>query len=223
MSLEPLRNSPLFTALDEQQLTAATLHMRRQSLDAGDMLFRQNDEARHYYLVESGVIKLTRLSSEGEEKVIELIRSGETFAEAVMFMDHTRYPVSAQAVDESVVLALRNRHFCSLLRADNGLALRMLGQLSMRVHDLVQEIESLTLYDGTQRLVDYLISECERGNSTHLTLAAPKQVIASRLGITPETFSRLVQRLRGAGVLELSGANLTVKSLDALHAYRLRD
>lgn len=220
MNLDSLRKCPLFSSFDESQLRAATAGMRRQSLQAGAMLFHQDDEAQCFYVVERGVIKLTRLSPEGKEKVIELIRSGETFAEAVMFMDSSRYPVSAQAVDDSVVLRLKSRHFSNLLRTDNRLALRMLGQLSMRMHGLVEEVERLTLYDATQRLVNYLISEFERSNTTHLTLAIPKQVIASRLCITPETFSRLIQRLRGAGVLELRGTEITVNDLSSLRAYQ---
>ncbi|MEJ2653832.1 MAG: Crp/Fnr family transcriptional regulator [Acidihalobacter sp.] len=219
MSLDTLRNCPLFSALDNAQLAEAAADMRRVTLAAGSTLFLQGDEAQRYYVVDSGLIKLTRLSSDGEEKVIEMIRPGESFAEAVMFMDATRYPVTAQTVDDSVVLGLTNQRFLGLLYEDNRLALRMLGQLSMRVHGLVQEIEKLTLHDATYRLVNYLIVECERSASTTLTLAAPKQVIASRLGITPETFSRLVQRLRNAGLLELYGAEVIVKDLVALRTY----
>lgn len=223
MNLDTLRNCPLFSALDDAQLAEAAADMRRVPLAAGSALFRQGDEAQRFYVVDSGVIKLTRLSGDGEEKVIEMIRPGESFAEAVMFMDAKRYPVTAQAVDDSVVLGLANRRFFGLLRDDNRLALRMLGQLSMRVHGLVQEIEKLSLHNATHRLVNYLIGECERNNSNRLTLAAPKQVIASRLGITPETFSRLVQRLRSDGLLELRGAELAVNDLDALHDYLLKD
>ncbi|MEJ2633402.1 MAG: Crp/Fnr family transcriptional regulator [Acidihalobacter sp.] len=217
MSLDTLRNCPLFSALDDAQLAEAAADMRRVTLAAGSTLFLQGDEAQRYYVVDSGLIKLTRLSSDGEEKVIEMIRPGESFAEAVMFMDATRYPVTAQAVDDSVVLGLTNQRFLGLLYENNRLALRMLGQLSMRVHGLVQEIEKLTLHDATYRLVNYLIVECERSAST--TLTAFKQVIASRLGITPETFSRLVQRLRNAGLLELHGAEVIIKDLVALRTY----
>ena len=223
MNLATLRNCPLFSALDDAQLAEAAADMRRVPLPAGSALFRQGDEAQRFYVVDSGVIKLTRLSGDGEEKVIEMIRPGESFAEAVMFMDAKRYPVTAQAVDDSVVLGLTNRRFFGLLRDDNRLALRMLGQLSMRVHGLVQEIEKLSLHNATYRLVNYLVGECERSNSTRLTLAAPKQVIASRLGITPETFSRLVQRLRSEGVLDLRGAELTVNDLGALRDYLLKE
>ena len=223
MNLDTLRNCPLFSALDDAQLAEAAADMRRVPLTAGNALFRQGDEAQRFYVVDSGVIKLTRLSGDGEEKVIEMIRPGESFAEAVMFMDAKRYPVTAQAVDDSVVLGLTNRRFFGLLRDDNRLALRMLGQLSMRVHGLVQEIEKLSLHNATYRLINYLIGECERNDSTRLTLAAPKQVIASRLGITPETFSRLIQRLRNEGVLELRGAELTINDLGALHRYLLKD
>jgi CRP-like cAMP-binding protein len=223
VNLATLRNCPLFSALDDAQLAEATADMRRVPLAAGSALFSQGDEAQRFYVVDSGVVKLTRLSGDGEEKVIEMIRPGESFAEAVMFMDAKRYPVTAQAVDDSVVLALANHRFFALLRDDSRLALRMLGQLSMRVHGLVQEIEKLSLHGATYRLVNYLIDECERNDSTRLTLAAPKQVIASRLGITPETFSRLVQRLRSEGMLELRGAELTINDLAALRAYLLEN
>lgn len=195
-----------------------TRDMHCTRLDPGAVLFRQGGEARRFYFVESGLIKLTRLSVDGEERVIELIRHGGTFAEAVMFMEHKRYPVTAVTVDESVVLGLSNRRLLDLLAQDGHLALRMLGQLSMRMHALVQEIESLSLHDAGYRLVNYFVGECKRSGSTSLTLDAPKRIIASRLGMTPETFSRLVQRLRGQGLIKLEGAVVTIEDLDRLRA-----
>ncbi|APZ43526.1 Crp/Fnr family transcriptional regulator [Acidihalobacter ferrooxydans] len=216
MSLDILRNCPLFAALNAAQLAAAASGLRRQSLAAGTVLFHQNDAAAHYYIVEHGLIELDRLSPDGSGKVIELIGPGELFAEAVMFMNLPRYPVTARAVDDSAVLVLRNIALLDLLTTDNTLALHMLGHLSMRLHHLVQEIETLTLHDARYRLANYLLGECERRDTTRLTLPAPKQVIASRLGIKPETFSRLMHSLRSTGVIDVRGATLVVNDLAVL-------
>ncbi len=182
------------------------------------MLFEQGDPAQVYYVVERGMIKLAKVTPEGAEKVIEMIRPGESFAEAVMFMKKGRYPVNAQAVDDSSVVILKNRPFLDLLETDNALALRMLAHLSIRMHGLIQEVEALTCHTAIYRLINFLLNEQERSASTSFTLGAPKHVIASRLGITPETLSRLLHQLRSDGLVAIDGARIRITDMTALRS-----
>lgn len=213
-----LGRCPLFTALDERQLAVVADGWQRRSLAAGGTLFEQGDPAQVYYVVERGMIKLARVTPEGTEKVIEMIRPGESFAEAVMFMKKGRYPVSAQAVADSTVVILKNRAFLDLLETDNTLALRMLAHLSIRMHGLVQEVEALTCHTATYRLISFLLSEQERTADTSLTPSAPKHIIASRLGITPETLSRLLHQLRSEGLVAIDGAHIRITDQTGLRS-----
>jgi len=92
-----LRRSHLFFTLDMSQLAAVREGSRLLSLEDGQSLFETGDRATRFYFVDSGLVKLYRLSPEGAEKIIDIIQSGNTFAEALMFLEHPTYPVSAAA------------------------------------------------------------------------------------------------------------------------------
>ena len=91
--VDALRNTPLLSRLGEQQLQRVSTRAVHRTLDEGQWLFRQGDPARRFYLVVEGQLRLFRLSPEGTEKVIEIVSPGQTFAEALMFLNAPRYPV----------------------------------------------------------------------------------------------------------------------------------
>ena len=80
------------------------------------------------------------------------------------------------------------------------------------------EIDGLTLMKGTDRLSQYLLDHSEPDDSgrTVVELEAPKQVIASRIGVKPETLSRLLHKLAERGCIEMEGSRLFIKDADAL-------
>jgi CRP-like cAMP-binding protein len=147
------------------------------------------------------------------------MRPGETFAEAVMFMGaQGRYPVNAEAINESRLYAFEQKAFLNLLRESSDATFGLLGSMSRRLHMLVNQIESLTLQNATYRLVAYLLEEIPRDvrTSPEVQLTTPKGVIASRLAIQPETLSRILAKLRQGGLIEVHGNHITIRDVQAL-------
>lgn len=214
-----LRRAYLFAEMSEPHLQTMLQSMQDVHLDPGKALFRQGQAAERFYLLRDGLIKLFRLSPEGDEKIIELIRPGETFAEAVMFMgEKARYPVNAEAVNESRLYAFEQKTFLNLLHQSNDATFGLLGSMSRRLHMLVNQIDSLTLQNATYRLVAYLLEEIPRDvkTSPEVQLTTPKGVIASRLAIQPETLSRILAKLRQGGLIEVHGNHITIRDVQAL-------
>ncbi len=215
--LPQLSRNYLLSPLTAQEISRVAQRAGIRSLDAGTMLFRRGDEARHFYLVQSGLIKLYRLAPGGEEKVLELIRPQQIFAEAVMFMENI-YPVHATAVEPSTLIEFDSQDFLELLQENHTLAFRLMSSMSRRIHGLVNEIDQLTLHSGTERLIGFLLQGLpeQAENGVVVTLPASKQVIASRLGMQPETFSRILHKLRQAGLIEEDGHDLRLLDLAQL-------
>jgi CRP/FNR family transcriptional regulator, dissimilatory nitrate respiration regulator len=212
---QPLHRVHLFEPLNAEQLARVRDSTHEIRLQAGQPLFSQGDPARHFFMVLEGSLKLFLLSREGEEKVIELVSPDQFFAEAVMFMEHGRYPVNASALTESRLLAFDNHTFLELLQESRELTLRVLAAMSRRLHALVREIDELTLHNATYRFVTYLLQQ-ERTAGTRVDLPLPKQIIASRLSIKPETLSRILARLREQGLVEVAGESITLIDEPAL-------
>lgn len=218
-SFEELRRSHLFAQTDDAQLAALTQAMHEMTLAAGDTLFTHGQPADRFFFVREGQIKLFRISPEGQEKIIEIIQPGQTFAEAVMFMGtQGRYPVNAQAVTETRLYAFEQKQFLKVLSESTEVCLGMLASMSRRLHMLVNQIDSLTLQNATYRLVMYLLDHApkEAAELTEIELTTPKSVIASQLAIQPETFSRILSKLKRRGLIEVHGNHISLRNLRGL-------
>ncbi|MDH3309529.1 MAG: Crp/Fnr family transcriptional regulator [Gammaproteobacteria bacterium] len=216
---QALRHAYLFAEMSEPHLQALVQGMADIHLEPGKALFRQGQPAERFYFLREGLVKLFRLSPDGDEKIIEIMRPGETFAEAVMFMGpQGRYPVNAEAINESRVYAFEQKVFLNLLRESNEATFGLLASMSRRLHMLVNQIESLTLQNATYRLVAYLLEQIPRDvkTSPEVQLTTPKGVIASRLAIQPETLSRILGKLRQGGLIEVHGHHITIRNVQAL-------
>lgn len=202
---DALRDIYLFSALDTGQLTDMTRVTERISMEAGQRLFNQGDEIQRFFYIESGQIKLYRLSADGDEKVIDLIGPGQTFAEAVVFMERdSGYPVNADAIDPTRLLAFNAATFLGLLRNSNESCLRLMAVMSRRLRKHVNEIDRLALQNATTRFIGYILDAADSGTARddRVELGVPKNVLASRLSIQPETFSRILSRLTAAGLIK---------------------
>ncbi len=213
--IETLRRAPLLSRLDLAQLARVSEHTVRVKLSADQLLFSQGDAAERFYLLLQGQMRLYRLSPEGAEKVIEIVSPGQTFAEALMFLSAPRYPVCAAALGPSELLAIDAKNFAAMLRESVDTCFVVLGALSQRLRGLIGEIDDLTLHTATSRVARYLAAKLVPGRDA-LELDVRKGVLASRLSVQPETFSRVLKSLTAQGIIRMRGAQVDILDVPAL-------
>lgn len=209
--LEEIQHLYLFEQLNDAELGRIAGHTTLLNLPSGKSLFYQGDACRSFYVVHSGMVKLFRTSPDGSEKVLELVGPGQMFAEAVMFVG--TYPVHAVAIEDSCLFAFDCKDFRAQLHDNIDLCFRLMAAMSRRMHGLINEIDQLTLHSGTERLVRYLLDQIppDVKHAPSIRLLVPKQTIASRLGIKPETFSRVLSKLRNDGLIEVHDDTIVLK------------
>jgi len=219
--MDVLRQNILFSGLDEDQFSRVIKGSKAIQLKEGELLFEQQQAADYFYLLETGEIKLYRLSPDGAEKVIELIRAGQTFAEAMMFMEGGFYPVNAQAVTESRLIRVEMAMFRDLLEHSPKTSLKILGYMSQRLHGLVQEIDQLSLQNAKMRVIQYLLRElpAEAVSPCQVQWNTPKTVLASRLSVRPETFSRILKQLTQEQLIKVDKKSIAILDIDGLKGY----
>lgn len=214
-----LRQAYLFAEADDAQLARLCQGLQAIKAPHGEPLFRFGEPATRFFFVRSGQVKLFRVSPDGHEKIIEIIQPGQTFAEAVMFMGtQGRYPVSSEAISDSELYAFDQQVFLKALTESHEISFGMLASMSRRLHGLVNQIDGLTLQNATYRLVMYLLEMAPREArpGAELELTTPKAALASRLAIQPETFSRLLGKLRDQGLIEVHGSHIVLRNLQGL-------
>ena len=222
-----LTDSNTLTALRQHhlfgKLPAAAFHevcglaiFRR--LDGGDILFHQGDVADRFYLLIDGQMKLTRVLPEGHEKLVEVIHAGQSFAEALLFSGAPNYPVSASALKGSSLVSIDGSHYRRILEEQPKICLDLLATFSIRLHQRLNEIDTLTLANASRRVVRFLCQEQEACNGP-IQLTVPTRLIASQLGIQPETFSRILHRMIDAGVIAMERRNIRILDTPSLVNY----
>jgi CRP/FNR family transcriptional regulator, dissimilatory nitrate respiration regulator len=218
---EILSRLPLFQGLTAAQMEYIATGARVLSVPKGDVLFCKGDESNGFFVVIGGQVKLAFASDQGNEKVVEIIGPRQSFGEAVMFIG-CRYPVYAQALSAASVLQIAKSTVFHLLETDTTFAHAMLAGLSRRLHSLIGDLEAYSLRSGTQRAIGYLLQQCaehdETKDESSVTLPISKQVLASRLNLTPETLSRVLHDLASAHMITVQGRQITIHGLQ-----RLRD
>jgi CRP-like cAMP-binding protein len=207
----------LFSALTAEDLRQMVDSAQVRRLRRGERLFGQGEPASRFFLVRSGQVKLYRLSPVGQEKLIDIIGPGRTFAEAVMFMQGGSYPVFAEALGPTEVISFDNETFRDLIRHSVDSCFRLLATMSVQLQRLLGEIEGLSLHNATFRVITYLLNHAkETRGGTALRLDLPKSVLAARLSIKPETFSRILADLRHKGLITVQGQTITLRDRDGL-------
>jgi CRP/FNR family transcriptional regulator, dissimilatory nitrate respiration regulator len=208
---------PLFNELSPAELQRLATGCQLRRLARGDMVFHLGQPCEEFHVTVMGQVKLFALAPSGQEKVIELVGPGNSFAEALMFTGKP-YIVNAQALTDSLVLTVKKQAVLTEIEQDPRFSLRMLAGISRRLHGLVHDVEAYALHSGLQRVIGYLlrdqaVEDCATGEVVTVSLPVSKATIASRLSLTPEYFSRVLHELETAGLIEIDKRDIRI--LDA--------
>ncbi|WP_421703332.1 Crp/Fnr family transcriptional regulator [Aliiroseovarius sp.] len=198
--LKTAKRSVLFRNVPDEMLLNLLGDSHKRKVARGATLFVQGDPATHMFVILEGCVKLIRITPGGEEIVVAVYSEGDSFGEAVA-LKGGQYPVTVEAVQDSVLMQVETRVVFDTLRSDPDLAVAMLSSTFSHLHELVMEIENLKALSGAQRLATFLISlaPVEDGPCS-LVLPYDKVLIAKRLGMKPESLSRSFANLRKQGV-----------------------
>jgi len=198
--LKKTKRSVLFNNVPDGMLAGLLADCYKRRVPRGGTLFVQGDPATNMYVILEGCVKLIRITPGGDEIVVAVYSEGDSFGEAVA-LKGGEYPVTVEAVQDSVLVQVEARIVFDTLRSDPDLAVAMLSSTFSHLHELVMEIENLKALNGAQRLATFLISlaPVEEGACT-LVLPYDKMLIAKRLGMKPESLSRSFANLREQGV-----------------------
>lgn len=217
-----LARVPLFSSLEPDEIARIARGTREINASRGDVLFHKGDTCNGFHLIAYGQVKLAFTSSQGSEKVVDILSQGQTFGEAVMFMEKP-YMVFAQALADTRLLHISKSVILDELDKDPKLGRKMIASLSVRLHHLITDVESYSLHSGRQRIIGYLLRDNLESEETSLSITLPtnKGVIASRLNLTQEHFSRILHELSDRGLIIVEGRRITIPDVEKLRTCEL--
>lgn len=217
---EALRKSPLFANLPPEDLVRICDISTLRHYAKRETVFREGDPADGFFVAVSGSVKVFKLSEDGKEQVLHILEPGQSFAEAIIF-EGGGFPANAEALGKCDLLFLPKRPFIELLEKNPGMALRLLASLSKWLKRMTDLVENLALRDVEARLVFFVAEEMKsRGlalrDGAVYEIPVGKNVLASRLGTVPETFSRTLKKLQEEGKIRVEGNRIRILNARSL-------
>ncbi|MCP5206225.1 MAG: Crp/Fnr family transcriptional regulator [Hahellaceae bacterium] len=217
MELSEIRGFAPFSQLNQSSLQELSFAIRREEVSANRAIFLQEDTNNKFYLLVSGMVTLTRLSMDGNEKVIDIVEPGQTLAETGLFLDDPKHIATAKAITDCVLYSFQCQTVKDHLQSNPLCCLQFLNTMSQKLVNKVLEIESLTMDTALSRVASYLVrtTAAQKENRT-FRLPVQKQLLASRLAITPETLSRIFNKFRRDKMIEINGSDIQIPDIHAM-------
>jgi CRP/FNR family transcriptional regulator len=209
-----IRQCHLFAALTDVDIDLLASIVRERVVARGDILFEEGAEAKGFYIVASGKVKVYKLSADGKERILHVVLPGNSFADAAIFDDGC-YPAFAEALSAGTLLFFPKREFLDLLHQHSQLAINTIAGLSRYLRQFTVQIEDLTFRDVPARLSRYLVALADN-RQTAVILPVSKSQLASNLGTTSETLSRTLRKLADEDLIRVQGKTVEILNLDRL-------
>ncbi len=211
-----LGETMMFEGLPAEQLQELAQVAIAQSYHKGEMIFHQGDDGNGFFLVQSGRVKVFKLSTDGREQILHIFAEGDHFAE-VPALDGDCFPASAAALETTTVLFFPRQAFLNLLEQRPTLAINLLKSFARHLRHFSHLVDSLVLREIPARLATYLLDLSEQANQANtVELDLPKGQLAARLGTIPETLSRVLAKLSREGLIQVEGAKVKLCDRDRL-------
>lgn len=212
--IEELKEADLFSQLETSDLASLLAIARTRQVKDGEILFSAGDQSSGFYVLLEGKIKLYKVSADGKEYILRVVRVGQTFAEAAAFSGHT-YPVFAETMSPCRLVYFDTNEFRDLIQHSPQLALNMIATMAALLQSLNQKIEDLSLREVAARLSRHLLARArvthgEATDGVSFQLETTKSALAARLGTISETLSRTFKKLQQHGALAVERDRVTL-------------
>jgi len=220
MSIDLLRRCPLFAGLREEDLRRIRAIASLKQVGKREILFSEGEEARGFYVILSGKVKLYKVSPDGKEQILHVVSAPDAFAEAALFLEGS-YPAFAEALSDSQLLFFPKRDFIQLIEKNPQLSINMIVSLSQFLKRFASLIEELSLKEVSSRIAKYLIDlslklSKEGRSPMEVELDLSKTQLASKLGTISETLSRTLAKMKAKGIIDVKKNRILILDREAL-------
>jgi CRP/FNR family transcriptional regulator, dissimilatory nitrate respiration regulator len=220
MSTDQLKRCPLFAGLKEEDLKKIRATASLRQVVKKQVLFSDGEEAKGFYVILSGKVKLYKISPEGKEQILHVVSAPDAFAEAALFLEGS-YPAFAEALSDGQLLFFPKRDFIQLIERNPQLSINMIVSLSHYLRRFASLIEELSLKEVSSRIAKYLIDlslklSKEGRSPKEVELDLSKTQLASKLGTISETLSRTLAKMKTKGIIDVKKNKILILNREAL-------
>jgi CRP/FNR family transcriptional regulator, cyclic AMP receptor protein len=217
-----LKKVPLFSEFsDEDRATVASLMIARHYPKHAVLVY-EGDPGDALFIVVDGNVAVTRVSNDGKETILTILREGDFFGEMGV-LDGSPRSATIKSLRDVDVAILPRSDFLNLLAKSPAMSLSLILALSSRLRETNQAIQAASYQDIRTRLASLLIHLSKNfgedaENGTRLTLRLTNQEMANMIGTTRETVNRMLNRFWDEKLIDMRTANIVITEMDKLKA-----
>ncbi len=216
-ALETLRGIPLFSHVIDSDLEQIASHLIERRYPRNTTIVEEGLAGDYMYIIREGRVKVTKLSDDGREKILEFLDAG-SFVGEMALLERAPRSASVKTLTGVRLLALSRNDFLGLLRKSPDLAMAVIQELSRRLRTVNDQASALSFQrvkDRTVGLLERLAKDPHGAGGRRSTPALTHQQIADMIGTSRETVTRVVKDLKTSGWLEQEGKRYLVPAEDA--------
>lgn len=215
-----LKKVPYFNELEDKSLEEIHRISTINFFKKGSIIFMEGEKGEAIYFVKSGKVKISKTSSIGKEYIIKIMEKGDVFAESILFVGG-EYPATAEAIEDSEVIMLKNQDIENLILKNSEIALSIIKLMAKRLKNVAVIIENLALRDSIGRTASVLLTFAkERGINTKegilLDLNLNRQDLANIVGTSRENVTRILSQMDKEGIIHLDRQKIIIRDIEKL-------
>jgi len=220
MSIDLLKRCPLFAGLKDGDLKRIRAIASMRKVKKREVLFSDGEEAKGFYVILSGKIKIYKISPEGKEQILHVVSAPDAFAEAALFLEGS-YPAFAEALSDGQLLFFPKRDFIQLIEENPQLSINMIVTLSHYLKRFASLIEELSLKEVSSRIAKYLVDlslklDKEGKSPNEFELDLSKTQLALKLGTISETLSRTLSKMKAKRIIDVKKNKIFILNREVL-------
>ena len=215
-----IKRADLFSAMSDADVEHLSKVSSMCSFKKGEVIYFPEDPSEHVYLLKEGKVKISRISEDGKEIILEIIGPGEIFGELSVFGEETRSAM-AEAIVESMICNVRREDFERFLKMHGELAFKVMKLVGFRRTELESRMEELAFQSVPTRIAGLLARFAKKygvaeGGEVKISIGLTHREIAYLVGASRETVTDILNRMKGEGIIRTSFRTVTILDMEGL-------
>lgn len=216
--IERILKNQLFKNMKEEDIKniLERINFHKTSYKKGDIIAHEEDDCNSIGLILEGSIQIERLYSNGNSIILQTLRAGNVFGEALVFSSYRLYPATVIAAEDSVIMFIKRSEMLTLCLSEERILENFTTLLSDKIFMLNAKVKSISFKSLKERVINFIIEKSKEQNSLNIKLRGSKESIAAYLGMPRPSFSRELIKLRNEGIIKFDRSSITILDFDLL-------
>jgi CRP/FNR family cyclic AMP-dependent transcriptional regulator len=216
-----LKQFNLFEGMDDAAMESVNRISSMSTVKTHQPVYFPDEPSRSIFLLKEGHVKISRLTADGKEAIVDVVGPGEVFGELGFAEETETRNEMAQALDDVIICAVKMEDFENLLKMHPELNLQVTKRIGLRLKKIEERVSDLIFKDVRQRIASFLVRYAEEFGKVKggvVTVKAPlsHQEIATLTGAARQTVTTTLNEFRTQGLIDFSRQEITIKQFEEL-------